>query len=172
VIPQCTTCIQLGNSIFFHSASVCFEWLSQLTTIIPLNRNKWLAFIIEMDCLLYETGAVILNSNNFNPPIYCSALTFLANSHSFPNSDWLSFFAYSLFQHGTKNPFPHYNTPAAANHTIDNLGCLHCYNSRPVWPSTGKKIQHHRTKHQPRPTAPHRTCTDSARTLHCNSKTR
>jgi len=27
--------------------------------------------------------------------------------------------------HGVLKPFPHYNTPAAANHTVDNLGCLH-----------------------------------------------
>ena len=49
-------------------------------------------------------------------------------------------------------------TPAAANHTVDNLGCLHSHCSRPVWhsaPTTGKKIQHRRTKHGPRPSAPH-----------------
>jgi len=54
-----------------------------------------------------------------------------------------------------RNPFPHYNTPAAANHTVDNLGCLHNHSSRLVWhsaPTTGKKIQHRRTKRGPRPT--------------------
>ena len=50
-------------------------------------------------------------------------------------------------------------TPAAANHTVDNLGCLHSHSSRPVRhaaPTTGKKVQHRRTKHVPRTTAPPR----------------
>ena len=43
--------------------------------------------------------------------------------------------------------------------TDTRIGCLHSNSSRPMWhsaPTTGKKILHHRTKHQPRPTAPHR----------------
>jgi hypothetical protein len=47
---------------------------------------------------------------------------------------------------------------AAANYTVDNLGCLHGHSSRPVRhsaPTTGKNIQHRRTKQGPRPSAPH-----------------
>ena len=54
------------------------------------------------------------------------------------------------------------------------VGHSESHSSRPVWhsaPTTGKKILHRRTKHRSRPTAPHGTWTDSARTLHSHRQT-
>jgi hypothetical protein len=50
----------------FHNVSVCFAWLLQLIPIISLNSTEWLAFIMEMDCILYEIGAEVLCNRKFN----------------------------------------------------------------------------------------------------------
>jgi len=91
-------------------------------------------------------------------PICYLALIFLAAFHSFPVlpdcPSYLIYYSNTVL----RSPFPHYSTPATANHTVDNLGCLHSHSSRPVWhlaPTTVKKIQQCWTKYGPRPTAPH-----------------
>ena len=51
--------------------------------------------------------------------------------------------------------------------------CIHFFGPLCIYTTTtGKKIRHHRTKHRPRPTAPHGTCTDSAITLPFHKKNR
>ena len=80
-----------------------------------------------------------------------------------PCSACLSILAYLLFQHGTEKSLPPlqytyscqpYRSQLMSTQPQQQIGVT-------LSPTTGKKILHHRSKHQPRPTATHGAESDS-----------